>query len=314
MPVQVAGRSRLSGFQSAPGQLAGRCPSKWLADPAYRGFNPRPANWPGDADEYAHGHHAVHGFNPRPANWPGDAPNCIRPILQQFRFNPRPANWPGDAQVETENLGALFNVSIRARPIGRAMLSMRQSPGRLLEFQSAPGQLAGRCSWAQRRSRLVPGFNPRPANWPGDAIGTPWHLAPYEVSIRARPIGRAMPYVCRRFGLTRFSFNPRPANWPGDVVLLRCWLALALGFNPRPANWPGDARYQRRPPDAEPVSIRARPIGRAMRQATAQRPRLPGCFNPRPANWPGDAIGISQPAAITHCFNPRPANWPGDAK
>ena len=59
-------------------------------------------------------------------------------------------------------------VSIRARPIGRAMPYVR-----IL-----------RCS--QDR------FNPRPANWPGDADSLQRMQPAARVSIRARPIGRAM--------------------------------------------------------------------------------------------------------------------------
>ena len=38
----------------------------------------------------------------------------------------------------------------------------------------------------------VKGFNPRPANWPGDAHKAPLWGKQTVVSIRARPIGRAM--------------------------------------------------------------------------------------------------------------------------
>ena len=36
-------------FQSAPGQLAGRCGPGMAGIPELGGFNPRPASWPGDA-------------------------------------------------------------------------------------------------------------------------------------------------------------------------------------------------------------------------------------------------------------------------
>ena len=41
-------------------------------------------------------------------------------------------------------------------------------------FQSAPGREAGRCAAGMAgRSPIRPGFNPRPAVRPGDALGRP---------------------------------------------------------------------------------------------------------------------------------------------
>jgi len=60
-------------------------------------------------------------------------------------------------------LGFLGQVSIRARPRGRAMPvtvpAMRPRP----EFQSAPGLEAGRCPDDPRVSATLFSFNPRPA-------------------------------------------------------------------------------------------------------------------------------------------------------
>jgi hypothetical protein len=89
-------------------------------------------------------------------------------------------------------------------------------------FQSAPGQLAGRCTDALAL----------------EAVGG-------DVSIRARPIGRAMPGVWSILISSFGGFNPRPANWPGDAANLRTIERSLL------------------------VSIRARPIGRAMLVAGA---------------------------------------------
>ena len=69
-------------------------------------------------------------------------------------------------------ISLVYEVSIRARPIGRAMRDIRVSRSRGTAFQSAPGRLAGRCLQAVFHGAV-----------------------PVHVSIRARPIGRAM----RRF-------------------------------------------------------------------------------------------------------------------
>ena len=179
----------------------------------------------------------VQCFNPRPAKWPGDAAS-IR-CSADHGFNPRPANWPGDA------------VRLRCHLSG--------------VFQSAPGRGPGDAGSSRSRWPDAPGFNPRPANWPGDApaicAATIRVRVMMPVSIRARPIGRAMPADPDRRLAT--GFNPRPANWPGDAAGSR---QPGPCFNPRPADWPGDAHARAdRCVDALIVSIRARPIGRAMR-------------------------------------------------
>ena len=183
------------------------------------GFNPRPADWPGDARFFRSLRSERNCFNPRPADWPGDALWRATLLGDDKCFNPRPADWPGYAKASSALQGAQ-RVSIRARPIGRAMLNAALANPEGKAFQSAPGRLAGRCPWPGWQSPTWTSFNPRPADWPGDALGR------------------------------------RPAS------------SFGLGFNPRPADWPGDARIGGRLAAHQIVSIRARPIGRAMRGAT----------------------------------------------
>ena len=275
-------------FQSAPDQLAGRCPFSGFATEASEGVSirARPIGRAMRADEgvdrlelsvsirarpigramrpqRCKQDPMTACFNPRPTNWPGDAFRRVDVWPGMKRFNPRPTNWPGDALCRGADarhrsvsirarpigramppfrsaLGWLPVVSIRARPIGRAMpigrrretsqqdVSIRARPiGRAMRvpvprdasidsFQSAPDQLAGRCRLPERRTRLGASFNPRPTNWPGDASVTHYLELLTLVSIRARPIGRAMP---DRIGHLRGlrCFNPRPTNWPGDA-------------------------------------------------------------------------------------------------
>ncbi len=262
---------RTMRFQSAPGQLAGRCRSSSRAVDHGVSIRARPIGrampivrqpsasptvsirarpigramrigTPADVNRTC--------FNPRPANWPGDARDRYGAVAR--RFNPRPANWPGDAPAAPSDPGA--TVSIRARPIGRAMRCLGVIVAQAT-FQSAPGQLAGRCpSGRSLRGRLC--FNPRPANWPGDAPGS-------RRGFIAPPIADATLAL-------HGSFNPRPANWPGDAVHRGTRRALRI------------------------VSIRARPIGRAMPAHACVADADACSFNPRPANWPGDARAAVQ--------------------
>ena len=251
-------------FQSTPGQLAGRCGAPNVRVFRSGSFNPRPANWPGDAQRIG-GEKAFsilfqstpgqlagrcgwmyyiylpkYSFNPRPANWPGDA--YCRPSCQYTRlgFNPRPANWPGDAE-QLLPIPGTTEVSIHARPIGRAMPAIAFKPVTTPMFQSTPGQLAGRCLPGLVQQPAPRRFNPRPANWPGDA-----------------PASVERPAPSRRF-------NPRPANWPGDAQRdrhRRQRQKVSIHARPIGRAMPTQAQFTRRLTE---VSIHARPIGRAMR-------------------------------------------------
>ena len=89
-------------------------------------------------------------------------------------FNPRPARLPGDSHGSTLLRLTTHMVSIRARPIA----------GRFW-----------RTSWL--RSDQCIGFNPRPARLPGDSpmrAAARSSMRP-DVSIRARPDCRAIPYL-----------------------------------------------------------------------------------------------------------------------
>ncbi len=175
MPGQVAPCPGLTRFQSAPGQLAGRC------------ICPRTQPQPQQA------------FQSAPGQLAG------RCHLQPWR-----------QQVPT-------GVSIRARPIGRAMRGHQTAAGmrRDCEFQSAPGQLAGRCPAAQWQTPAFDGFNPRPANWPGDA----WNSR----------------NVCNQW----LTFQSAPGQLAGRCPSSASRAPRLSGFNPRPANWPGDASARR---------------------------------------------------------------------
>jgi len=373
-------------FQSAPGRLAGRCGAATLTTASSSRFNPRPADWPGDASlthcgkfngklfQSAPGRLAgrcwrrdfdngiVVAFQSAPGRLAGRciARNCnpsragivsirarpigramrplrqcarspdavsirARPIGRAMRTDVAGGRLVGDVSIRARPIGRAMlrarlnlrdppQVSIRARPIGRAMLTCRPRATDLHgTFQSAPGRLAGRCAVDAMVARSSERFNPRPADWPGDAARS---------GASSTAAGR---------------FNPRPADWPGDAAVGWAGDTGIACFNPRPADWPGDALAALRAQAAQHVSIRARPIGRAMPAGRCQRLAGSSRFNPRPADWPGDArrpvqcrAGLRQfqsapgrlagrcrppprEGTATDGFNPRPADWPGDA-
>ena len=103
-------------------------------------------------------------------------------------------------------------VSIRARPIGRAMLGVGSVFAAVIAFQSAPGQLAGRCGAPPRIRWTDEEFQSAPGQLAGRCrIGRMGRGGRQGVSIRARPIGRAMhhaPQVAR--GDLGVSIRARP--------------------------------------------------------------------------------------------------------
>ena len=290
--ARAAMRTIRTMFQSAPGQLAGRCASHWHRSLQLRGcFNPRPANWPGDAVQS--GHDAAMTAVSIRARPIGRAMRPVQaPIADQHRFNPRPANRPGDAA--------------RSRSAGHGRAA----------FQSAPGQLAGRCHAARSRgcARTI-AFQSAPGQLAGRCVADQHERAAHAmVSIRARPIGRAMPCRRRRPACAPVvSIRARPI---GRAMRARSHAAaepIRVSIRARPI---GRAMRRCRMPaaDASAVSIRARPIGRAMPALPAGRHRRCTRFQSAPGQLAGRCASPRQCCgSVRHGFNPRPANWPGDA-
>ncbi len=131
-------------------------------------------------------------------------------------------------------------------------------------------------------------FNPRPAGRPGDAQGGSVHQ------------------------ISPARFNPRPAGRPGDASRWGYDAHPMACFNPRPAGRPGDAHFNGPYPLPIPVSIRARPGGRAMQISPARiRERVE--FQSAPGREAGRCLDVTACDARQLSFNPRPAGRPGDA-
>ena len=206
---------------------------------ATKSFNPRPADWPGDAllpSSLA----SRNQFQSAPGRLAGRCFIFHQGVPINTLFQSAPGRLAGRCDGLGDAGGAAGAVSIRARPIGRAMLPEWVMISAIHMFQSAPGRLAGRCAFGSSPTTSRRCFNPRPADWPGDARSQDQGTQGQHVSIRARPIGRAM----RQFRINhcRFlEFQSAPGRLAG-----RCSGSIGLGldgrgFNPRPADWPGDA-------------------------------------------------------------------------
>ena len=130
-------------------------------------------------------------FNPRPADWPGDAPG--RAIIQtpDKKFQSAPGRLAGRcAPVQRASTSRPFQ-SAPGRLAGRCVPGRPRAP---IWFQSAPGRLAGRCGQDRRlkEAAQVVSIRARPIGRAMRWLRRPHHQG-LQVSIRARPIGRAMP-------------------------------------------------------------------------------------------------------------------------
>ena len=237
-PGPRAGRCRLvppplgtlfHPFQSSPGPRAGRCASTaWdAAAPCPSRFNPRPARGPGAAPPpRAPTSSTCRRFNPRPARGPGAATH--RPIrsAQQKEFQSSPGPRAGRCDLRRRRPRREGDVSILARPAGRALRSASTT----------------------RDSRSSSSFNPRPARGPGAAVGHEPAVAHLlRVSILARPAGRAL-LLCRdRCRGTVAGFNPRPARGPGAALALVLHVTSREAFQSSPGPRAGRCPCRRRP-------------------------------------------------------------------
>ncbi len=172
MPPAMAATPPTTRFQSAPGREAGRCdyprdPNGMLPLVSIRARPGGRAMRAGRRSAWLR----IRSFNPRPAGRPGDAPAPSRTASTTSSFNPRPAGRPGDASKDSVTKKK-EEVSIRARPGGRAMHLLERDFSRPDTFQSAPGREAGRCGAPRSWPNTPSCFNPRPAGRPGDAPRT----------------------------------------------------------------------------------------------------------------------------------------------
>ena len=156
------------------------------------------------------------------------------------------------------------HVSILARPEGRAL------PRR-----------ARQCDGGGAVSILA-----RPE---GRALPPGWHSRTPSDSFQSSPVpkdGRyAYSYVTNRL-YSAFQSSPVPKD--GRYFVERSVRALDEVFQSSPV--PKDGRYHTgavMTPSGDPVSILARPEGRALRSGDSTIPACPSCFNPRPSRRTG---------------------------
>ena len=236
----AAGWSDPTGaFQSAPGREAGRCRSLLIAVLGQKGFNPRPAGRPGDAMvvPYTCVEDTV-SIRARPGGRAMPVSGSL--LVVTVVFQSAPGREAGRCVGVLVNTTFLFQFqSAPGREAGRCS-ARPMSPSGFSKFQSAPGREAGRCAFATRDRAIELMFQSAPGREAGRCR--------YLVDILTRHTG----------------FNPRPAGRPGDASSTSHRKDNLPSFNPRPAGRPGDAIHGRCASLLRPVSIRARPGGRAM--------------------------------------------------
>ena len=121
-----------------------------------------------------------------------------------------------DASGPNNQVGS-YEVSICARPCGRAMPDMEQLVGYVQSFQSTPDREAGRCSSSSARVAMPLAFQSTPDREAGRCLASTsicvtsalFQSTPDREAGRCRDSG-ASPQRDRRF-------NPRPTVRPGDA-------------------------------------------------------------------------------------------------
>ena len=154
-------------------------------------------------------------------------------------------------------------------------------------FQSSPGLLAGRYGQTH-----------------------PWPAIRFEVSILARPFGRALRSALSLSPPPPEEFLSSPGLLAGRDGQHGPRRTAVAGFNPRPAFWPGVCAVV--PPVylAVDVSILARPFGRVLRPKRQAMPSR-AWFQSSPGLLAGRYICPAPVPIQPEGFNPRPAFWPG---
>ena len=204
------------------------------------------------------------GFNPRPPRRTGATPGQTPQCRHRSSFNPRPPRRTGATAIEIDGV-QIAGVSILARPEGRALLTHLKVKTLAQAFQSSPAPKDGRYVPAYRCPIRFDSFNPRPPRRTGATFlltGLPLFD---QVSILARPEGRALR---RRSGYSSLHslFQSSPAPKDGRYAADRGVEVPLASFNPRPPRRTGatTSRFSRQPRSA--------------------------CFNPRPPRRTGATL------------------------
>ncbi len=179
-------------------------------------------------------------FQSAPGRWAGryqPAGDGVCP--RHVCFNPRPAVGPGDTREAWQNRQATV-VSIRARPLGRAIRGISRLYFKSYEFQSAPGRWAGRYLKAFPLCSMVPKFQSAPGRWAGRYKAMPF-TADRGKEFQSAPGRWAGRYPCASGDGNRRSpcFNPRPAVGPGDTPPPPASCCFPLLFQSAPGRWAG---------------------------------------------------------------------------
>ena len=148
-------------------------------------------------------------------------------------FNPRPARGPGAARFVRDDQIITVNVSILARPAGRALPADADAYFDQIDLVSILARPAGRAlPGTQHRtyeSAIKVSILARPAGRALLLQALERFIERLIVSILARPAGRALPRSASTTASgASISFNPRPARGPGAAT---CAVALTYTAN-----------------------------------------------------------------------------------
>ena len=181
-------------FQPAPGRGAGRCLAGDPVRPHLTKFQPAPGRGAGRCDDARRIRRWRGGFQPAPGRGAGRCALTIFITAAAGLVSTRARPWGRAMLGAAKMLHVELGVSTRARPWGRAMPMSFGSCLSCPRFNPRPAVGPGDAAQERHAQPRAPGFNPRPAVGPGDARQLEHLGFGQEVSTRARPWGRAMPF------------------------------------------------------------------------------------------------------------------------
>ena len=203
------------------------------------------------------------GFNPRPPRGTGATVTAVPRVVASAVFQSSPA--PRDGRYPFVAYWSDSNKQFQSSPAPRD----GRYPFRVVvikcpyPFQSSPAPRDGRYFPSQAAISTSICFNPRPPRGTGaTAEAAALEYRP-TVSILARPEGRAL-LRRRNWGSRCLQFQSSPAPRDGRYLAIVIRWFIYECFNPRPPRGTGATDFNPRHQPRQPVSILARPEGRAL--------------------------------------------------
>ena len=157
-----------------------------------------------------------------------------------------------------------------------------------VSIRPRPDGQGKRLAMPSEQCRIVGGFNPPPARWPGETGGAAELRRARRFQSAPGPMARGN-HVDQDGARPAFRFQSAPGPMArGNRQMVTILGVRYVSIRPRP-DGQGKRDTAPRLPGCRRVSIRPRPDGQGKRVADSRQSQVPkASFNPPPARWPGE--------------------------